>query len=370
MIGRSQDVAQLVNQLRAGNHQILAGPRRTGKTSVCDAAESHLREAGTYVIKADLFEHSDLNSLAASLVRETIANRPGVRKALPKVAGAGRAAIRGAGLTVSAKLRAEFGQEIEIGLAEPMVRRDPDHAFEWALRFFERVGDADDRPVVVYLDEFQEVAAHGHRFGDPDLLTKRMRAVLQRSPRVTCLFAGSIEHMMRDLFTSRTRAFYKFGGFYDLRAIDEDDWYDGLRKRFDEDACVLDDAALAEILAYGEDHPRATMLVAQQAHMVAVEHESRAVDLAMVHEGFGTAMDLERAGHESDVARIRETGRHALSVAQRVARGERVYSGGQLDSRQVGRALDALRNTGVVRSPRRGEWRIVDPLLRRYLQDF
>ena len=90
----------------------------------------------------------------------------------------------------------------------------------------------------------------------------------------------------------------------------------------------------------------------------------------MVHEGFGTAMDLERASHESDVARIRETGRHALKVAQSVARGERAYSGGQLDPRPVGRALDALRNTGFVGSTGRGEWRIIDPLLRRYLEGF
>ncbi len=256
MIGRSQDVAQLVNQLKAGNHQILAGPRRTGKTSVCDAVESLLRAEGTYVVKVDLFAHDSLSSLSAALVRETISNRPSVRRVLPKLANAGRAALRGTALTVGAKMKAEFGQEIEIGFSEPIARRDPDRAFEWALRFFGRVAETDDRPILVYIDEFQELATHGQRFGDPDIITKKMGAVLQRSPRATCLFAGSIEHMMRNLFATRTRAFCKFGGFYDLLAIEEDNWRDGLRKRFREDASSVDDTALAEILKYGEGHPR------------------------------------------------------------------------------------------------------------------
>lgn len=370
MIGRSQDVAQLVRQLEAGNHQILAGARRTGKTSVCDAAESRLRGKGAYVVKVDMFAHDSLSSLSAALVRETIANRPAVHRVLPKLVDAGRAALRGTALTVSAKMKAEFGQEIDIGFSDPVARRDPDRAFEWALRFFGRVAQADDRPVLVYLDEFQELAAHGHRFGDPDVLTKKMRAVLQRSPRVTCLFVGSIEHMMRDLFATRTRAFYKFGGFYDLSSIEESDWRDGLAERFGKDGCTLDATALAQVLSYGEGHPRATMLVAQQAHMVAVESASRRLELAMVHEGFATAMDLERAGHESEVARMRDTGRHTLAVARSVSRAERVYSAGRLDPRQVGRALDALRNIGVVHSTGRGEWRITDPLLRRYLENF
>jgi hypothetical protein len=55
--------------------------------------------------------------------------------------------------------------------------------------------------VVVFFDEFQEVASPQRPYGDPDRLTKRMRAIFQRSTDVSYLFAGSIEHLMRDLFT-------------------------------------------------------------------------------------------------------------------------------------------------------------------------
>ena len=38
LIGRRDDVAEIATRLEAGTHLIVAGPRRTGKTSVCEAA--------------------------------------------------------------------------------------------------------------------------------------------------------------------------------------------------------------------------------------------------------------------------------------------------------------------------------------------
>ena len=48
-------------------------------------------------------------------------------------------------------------------------------------------------------ERYQEVAAERKPYGDPDALTKRMRAIFQRGSNVSYLFAGSIEHVMRDL---------------------------------------------------------------------------------------------------------------------------------------------------------------------------
>jgi hypothetical protein len=44
---------------------------------------------------------------------------------------------------------------------------------------------------------------------------------LHDSPRVTCLFAGSVEHLMRDMFSNERRALYQFGGFHELSPISE-----------------------------------------------------------------------------------------------------------------------------------------------------
>src|SRR2546426_4230952 len=120
--------------------------------------------------------------------------------------------------------------------------------------------------------------------------------------RVTCLFAGSVEHLMRDLFTPRQRAFYQFGGFHALAPIDVEDWRVGLVDRFAEDGCTVTPDALARLIELGEGHPRATMLVAQQTHDAAI------ADSGLVAVGLASAMAADRVTHELVTERIRSLG--------------------------------------------------------------
>src|SRR5215208_1799494 len=55
LIGRRDDVREIATRLEAGTHLILAGPRRTGKTSVCEAALARAARRGLYTAKVDLF---------------------------------------------------------------------------------------------------------------------------------------------------------------------------------------------------------------------------------------------------------------------------------------------------------------------------
>ncbi len=89
----------------------------------------------------------------------------------------------------------------------------------------------DGRRCVVFFDEFQELAGERRPYGDPDAVTKRMRAIFQRSSQVSYLFTGSLEHVMRDLFAPGHRALSGFGSFYHLRAIAPEEWGEGLRER-------------------------------------------------------------------------------------------------------------------------------------------
>lgn len=367
LIGRADELASLVSQLIAGNHQILAGPRRTGKTSVCDAAIAQLRTKKAYVVSVDLFAVETLAVLAELIALRAISNRPAVKKVLPALR---RASSRvGQAAQMSATLKHEFGTDIEFAFTPLRSQKTASDQFDYSLNLLEKLAVADGRPIVLYLDEFQEIEAAGHRFGDPDLITKKMRAILQRSPHVTCVFAGSIEHMMRELFASKTRAMYQFGGFFALSPISNDAWVDGLRKFYQADKTSITDAALALLLETSGGAPRATMLLAQQSHVAAVEKGTFSVDATEVFQGIDYAMGAELPAHESEIVRIRGMRAHALTIAQRVARAEPPY-GAKLDAKQVGRALESLRNAGLVVQVKAGEWQLVDPLFRRYLERF
>jgi hypothetical protein len=117
-----------------------------------------------------------------------------------------------------------------------------------------------------------------------------MRAIFQRNPRVSLLFAGSIEHLMRDLFTPRQRAPSQFGSFHELRPIAPDDWAEGLRSRFELDDCEIDKLPLRRLVELGAGHPRATMLIAQKTHMTSVLLDTQEIDLATVEQGYRAAL--------------------------------------------------------------------------------
>jgi len=367
LIGRGEDVREIAATLGGGGHLVISGPRRTGKTSVCDAALRRLEDDGLYVVEVDLFRIASAAELAEVLVAQTIANRSALRRIVHQAREAGRLVADTAGVSAVVKSKTELGEEMEIAFTPHLARRDPERYLDYALALPGRIAEADGKRVVLFFDEFQEIAGPRAPYGDPDALTKRMRAIFQRSPQLSVLFAGSIEHLMRDLFTPRQRALSQFGSFHELRPIAAEDWTEGLAARFALDGCEVDELTLRRLVELGAGHPRATMLIAQKTHMTAVLLETRAIDLPAVEQGYRAALEGERVNHEQSVERLRGVHRYALEVARRIARGEPPYR--DLPRNSVRRALEELRGIGVARSESRGDWRITDPLLARYLAE-
>ena len=109
-------------------------------------------------------------------------------------------------MTATVRLKQELGDAVELAFSPIPPTSHPDRALADALELLQRIAAADDKRPTLLLDEFEELAAPRKPYGDLDTITRQLRAVLQDSPAVTVLFAGSIEHAMRDLFGSADRA--------------------------------------------------------------------------------------------------------------------------------------------------------------------
>ena len=246
---------------------------------------------------------------AEVLVAQTIANRSPLRRILHQARRAGRIVADTAGVAAVVKSKTQLGDELEIAFQPGLAARDPMRYLDYALALPSRIAEVDGKQVVVFFDEFQEIASPNAPYGDPDRLAKRMRAIFQRQTGVSYLFAGSLEHLMRDLFVPRQRA--------------------------------------------------------QKSHLTAVLLETDEIDLAVVEQGYLTALQGERINHEQTVERIRQTHKLGLEIARRIARGAPVYPG--LPRGAVRRALEHLETAAVIETGGRAQWHITDPLLRRYL---
>jgi uncharacterized protein len=363
MIGRALDVDRISRALVGGANVVLAGPRRTGKTTVADAVLAACRSDGAYVASVDLFDCGDASRLAHVLTLELLANRAPLRRAIRDAVRTGRSVLDALRPAATIRARQDLGEDLEITIDLARAEEDPARALDAALRLAQRLAERDQRRVVIVLDEFQDIA--GGRFGDAETITRKIRAVFQRSPQVSVLFAGSIEHLMRDLFAPSERALSQFGSFHELTQISTREWSDGIRAHLATDQTSITDDALARLVELGEGHPRATMLVAQQAHAQAIEDLVYAIDHASVVAALDRALSSEQLRHQQQLERIRSASRYSERMAIRVAADAELYQG--LKPQQAARALNALRDIGVVERARQGSWFIVDPLLRRYL---
>jgi hypothetical protein len=367
MIGRAEDVDRVAAALLGGGNVVLAGARRTGKTTVADATMEACAADGAYVASVDLFGLTDATEFAQALTVALLANRPALRRAFGE-AGSFREVLGALRRAAAVRARQDLGDGVEVvfEIGGTVAEAGGHERLRAALELGERLADRDGRRVVIFLDEFQEVVGADKRFGPPEQVTRLLRAILQRSPHVSVLFAGSIEHLMRNLFSPSDRALSQFGAFHELGTITTQQWREGLGSRLADDATTISDDALERVIALGEGHPRMTMLLIQQAHAGSVEELRREIDHALVVEALERAMRQERLRHDQQLELIRTLGRNAERMAIRVAAGAELYAG--LKPQQAARALSALEDRGIVsRSGRKGDWFVIDPLFRRYL---
>jgi hypothetical protein len=366
MIGRHEDVEGIASLLESGVSVVLAGARRTGKTSVAQAALERAGQRGAYTAAVDLFRRRDAADLASGIATAVLANRPAAHRLIQRARELASAARDAATLTAAAKLTDELGESVELALTPARASHDPDRALAAALELPERIAVADGKRLVLFLDEFQDLASEGKPFGDPDRITKQMRAIFQRSNHVSFLFAGSVEHLMRDLFGPSDRALSQFGSFRALSPISRDEWAEGLAQRFKALDLTTGRAALDLLLDLADGHPRGTMLIARESAIQSLAGHDRAITEPEVRAGWELAMASDRLRHEQVLERLKRT-KHAVRVATRIARGQPPYAGLQAGAGQ--RAVRALELAGLIERPAPRQWKVGDPLLRRYLAD-
>jgi hypothetical protein len=365
LIGRVSDVRDLAARLGDGTHMVMAGPRRTGKSTVGLASLERVRSPGVYTAHVDLWGHENLASLTRSLAQSIIANRGPVAKALRLARESGRELRELLPVGVTAALRTHLGEDVELAWATQSSGRAPRASLGATIGLAQRIAERDEKRIVLFLDEFQDIAAASHRFGDPDVLTKQLRSELQRSALVSVLFAGSMEHLMRDLFGPTRRALSQFGNFHELTPIVPSEWEAGIAARYRELDVEVAEGTIPEIVALGEGHPRTTMLIAREALTVTLaRREARRIEFGDVRGGHEMAMQADRLRYEEIVERLRSAA-HAYPIALRVARGQRPYSG--TSSSGARRALTMMERAGIVERHGRGDWVIPEPLLRAYL---
>ena len=361
LVGRETYMRRLVERLGDGNHVIVAGPRRIGKTSIILEVLRRLRRRGALTGYVDCLGATDIRGLGERVVDAVLENVSGVERSFEQ------AKAIAAGMRPSVKVKYEH-----IELALQLAREtNAQRFFEGALDLPRTLAARTGKRVVVAFDEFQAAGRLGPRVFDV------MRTRFQAQKGVAYAFLGSEEGILEQLFSEKGRAFYRFAVPIDLAeagghrfGIAPDDWLSYLREKFAEKKIVIDDTSVDRLLDATGGHPQDTMQVCAALYYLMRDAAQRVVTADLLAIAYEQALrELERpfALHWSELGKQK----YLQLVATRVAQGAVLFASETTPAvprPEVLRALESLTARGLVTRLGRGRYEFVEPMFGEYVR--
>lgn len=238
---RTQEIKELVADIKNCQNVIIFSPRRYGKTSLIKQVLQKVKAKGVLTFYIDLYPA--INK----------------RKFIELYAGAISSGLPGGVRQVVKKIKEYLPRIIpKVVMEEQSVHFEFefDHTSNISPHIddlfvaVKKVADQKKKTAVVVFDEFQEIANF-----DDDEIERKMRSVFQNHRNVSYIFMGSKTHLMRDIFNNPNRPFYKSGKHFPLDKIDPKELSLFAKKKFSDQAIDIDHNELNSILNNTECHP-------------------------------------------------------------------------------------------------------------------
>ncbi|MFH1653921.1 MAG: ATP-binding protein [Pseudomonadota bacterium] len=267
LIGRRELLDELENILAIGQSVILAAPRRYGKTSIALEILERFKREGYFISSIDIFDMTDKRYLAEKIIESCLKNNPVRIEKYWK-------SLKSGALSVLSMLKFKpSNEDIEVMLQLGKPSTDEEKLIDDALDFADRFCSRHKKNMVMFIDEFQEIAKIGG-----DALLKKMRSKFQRHKNIVYIFAGSQESLMTDLFKSKKHAFYRFGRFFEISNILSDDFFPYILKSFKSVGIKIATASIDQILEITVGHPYYTQLLCQMIYINCLKSKKEIVE--------------------------------------------------------------------------------------------
>jgi hypothetical protein len=243
---RDEEIAELAEDAINGQDVVIFAPRRFGKTSLVHRTAQRLGARKALVAEVNLWFTPTKEKLAGRLAREIaeILGIAGKAKEVARVFGTLR-------VTPTMTVDPEDGS-FNFSFAAGHATEDIDETLERLLRMLGETAASRKRPVVLVLDEFQEIVDI-----DPGL-TKLLRSVFQEQPEVAHIYLGSKRHLMERIFNDQNEPFWRSAKRVELGPIPAEAFKPFIRKGFTDRGRGIEDAVATRVLEITGGHPYAT----------------------------------------------------------------------------------------------------------------
>jgi len=265
---RSESCDQLYRTLKDGStNVVLYAPRRYGKTSLVLKVQEKFKAEGVKCIHFDL---SRVNSLERFCMEYTAAVYA-MWGGMPEIVAQIKEHLLHLHPTIS--FSEGLHPEITFDFGERMSAQTVSEVLDLPEKLAERAGDAS---VVVAFDEFQDVAD----LSKDVPLEATFRSVIQSHKRARYAFLGSKTHLMRRMFGTRSRPFYKSALAIRIGKPPIEESVEFLVSRFAGEGMEISEDVVARLLDLSENIPYFLQAMAALSYQSAEARRSSQVESA------------------------------------------------------------------------------------------
>ena len=213
---RVKETQQLLDHMKNGLNTVLYSPRRMGKTGLIRHLFSQREvQEKFYCVFFDAFPTNSLSEFTLWLSKATFAQLGSKKDSLWK---SFISAIKSLQLNFS--IDGSGSPTLSLSLGEI---KSPQQTINEVFSFLDTL----DKPVILAMDEFQQVA----KFPEKNV-EALLRSACQEVRNVTVIFSGSEHHLLNEIFMDVNRPFYQSAVYLSLGAIEKNEYTRFAQEKF------------------------------------------------------------------------------------------------------------------------------------------
>ena len=228
---RQSESNELIKQLTNGNNLALISPRRMGKTGLVMHCFAHSEISDKYyTFFVDIYATKSLRDFILSLSKVILERlKPFGRKAIETFVNCVKTLQAG----ISFDVVGNPSFNMQLGDVRD-TRATLDEIFKYL--------EVADKPCIVAIDEFQQIASYPEKN-----LEALLRTYIQHCNNARFIFAGSQRHIMGNMFLSPSRPFYQSVSMLYLESILRDKYIEFAMGHFEKAGKMISPEIITEV---------------------------------------------------------------------------------------------------------------------------
>ena len=236
---REEELSLMVQGCINHTDMTLISQRRMGKTGLILRLFDELHETGLnrQTIYVDIYASrsiDDFIKLLAEAAMRTFQPKSSIGEKL---------------ISFIKSLRPQLSFDTITGEPQLQIAYQTMHEKEYTLRGLFDFLDAQGEPVIIAIDEFQQIRDYPEKN-----MEALLRSYIQQTQNLTFIFCGSKKHLMADIFANEKKPFYSSTTFISLEKISETAYTQFIRHLFDVNGRKIGDDAIQFILEWTRRH--------------------------------------------------------------------------------------------------------------------